>query len=122
MIRISELQNFLRIKILRHNAEIMYLVVPTLGTTFSCSFDNLREIGEVCNEFNLWCHVDAAYAGAAFVCEEYQYLMDGIELMDSFNFNPHQWMLKNSMDLVNTCNVDLILLRHEHEQKVPDFR
>ncbi|RXG54183.1 Aromatic-L-amino-acid decarboxylase [Armadillidium vulgare] len=101
---------------------IPFFVVPTLGTTFSCSFDNLREIGEVCKEFNLWSHVDAAYAGAAFVCEEYQYLMDGIELMDSFNFNPHKWMLKSSMDLVNTCNVDLILLRHEHEQKVPDYR
>ncbi|KAB7496300.1 Aromatic-L-amino-acid decarboxylase [Armadillidium nasatum] len=107
---------------------VKYRSVPSdenysLRTTFSCSFDNLREIGEVCNEFNLWCHVDAAYAGAAFVCEEYQYLMDGIELMDSFNFNPHKWIrLKNSLDLVNTCNVDLILLRHEHEQKVPDYR
>ena len=43
----------------------------------------------------LWLHVDAAYAGSAFVCPEYRYLMDGLELAESFNFNPHKWLLVN---------------------------
>jgi glutamate/tyrosine decarboxylase-like PLP-dependent enzyme len=35
-----------------------------LGTTPSCAFDDLSEIGPVCHQFeNIWLHVDAAYAG-----------------------------------------------------------
>lgn len=36
----------------------------TLGTTSACSFDNLQEIGQVCQQYpDVWIHVDAAYAG-----------------------------------------------------------
>lgn len=70
-------------------------VTATLGTTNSCAFDALDEIGDVCQEEDLWLHVDAAYAGAAFICEEYRYLMRGIEKADTFNFNPHKWLLVN---------------------------
>lgn len=47
-------------------------VVATLGTTGTGAFDALDELGEVCREEGLWLHVDAAYAGTAFVCEEYR--------------------------------------------------
>ncbi|KAF2878751.1 hypothetical protein ILUMI_27426 [Ignelater luminosus] len=107
-------------------------VVATLGTTGTCAFDNLEELGLVCNEENLWLHVDAAYAGSAFVCPEYRHLMKGIELCDSFNFNPHKWMLvnfdcspmwvKNSQYLVEAFNVDRIYLKHQHEGHAPDYR
>jgi aromatic-L-amino-acid decarboxylase len=38
-------------------------VTATLGTTPSCSFDDLNELGPVCNKEGVWMHVDAAYAG-----------------------------------------------------------
>ena len=41
-------------------------VVATLGTTGTCAFDNLDEIGPICNENHLWLHIDAAYAGNCF--------------------------------------------------------
>lgn len=47
-------------------------VVATLGTTGTGAFDPLEELGEVCQEEGLWLHVDAAYAGTAFICEEYR--------------------------------------------------
>jgi aromatic-L-amino-acid decarboxylase len=47
----------------------------------------------VCKELGLYLHIDAAYAGAAFVCPEYRPLLNGVEYADSFNFNPHKWMM-----------------------------
>jgi glutamate/tyrosine decarboxylase-like PLP-dependent enzyme len=40
-----------------------------------------------------WLHVDAAYAGSAAVCPEQQHHFAGLELADSFAFNPHKWLL-----------------------------
>ncbi|XP_056630309.1 aromatic-L-amino-acid decarboxylase-like isoform X1 [Diorhabda sublineata] len=71
-------------------------VVASLGTTGTCAFDDLEEIGRICRKEKMWLHVDAAYAGAALVCPEYRYLLNGIEYVDSFNFNPHKWFLTNS--------------------------
>lgn len=41
-------------------------LVATLGTTPTCAFDALDEIGPICNEYKVWLHVDAAYAGKVF--------------------------------------------------------
>uniref|UniRef100_A0AAX7UT99 Aromatic-L-amino-acid decarboxylase n=1 Tax=Astatotilapia calliptera TaxID=8154 RepID=A0AAX7UT99_ASTCA len=67
----------------------------TLGTTPSCAFDHLTELGPLCNEENMWMHIDAAYAGSAFICPEFRPLLNGVEFADSFNFNPHKWLLVN---------------------------
>ncbi|XP_066152705.1 aromatic-L-amino-acid decarboxylase-like [Euwallacea fornicatus] len=111
---------------------IPFYCVATLGTTSSCTFDRLDEIGPVCNENDVWLHVDAAYAGSAFICPEYRYLMKGIERADSFNFNPHKWLLvnfdcsamwlKDPSWLVNAFNVDPLYLKHEQQGSAPDYR
>jgi hypothetical protein len=41
----------------------------------------------------MWLHVDAAYAGSAFVCPEFRPLMDGMEYADSIAFNPSKWLM-----------------------------
>ena len=107
-------------------------VVANLGTTGTCAFDDIEELAKICNEEDIWIHVDAAYAGAAFACPEYRYLMKGVELCDSFNFNPHKWMLvnfdcsamwvKDARYLVEAFNVDRIYLQHQHEGQAPDYR
>ena len=51
--------------------------------------------GPVCQEYGPWLHVDASYAGNAFICPENQYLMKGVEYAMSFNTNPNKWMLVN---------------------------
>jgi len=42
---------------------------------------------------NIWLHIDAAYAGTAFICPEYRHVMNGIEHAQSFAFNPSKWMM-----------------------------
>ena len=83
-----------------------------MGTTGACAFDNLMELGAIC-EFcscekilffvkrssqlgereQIWIHVDAAYAGSAFICPEFRHFMNGVELTQSFAFNPSKWLM-----------------------------
>ena len=70
-------------------------IVAALGTTSTLAFDPLDQIGKVAQQYNIWLHIDAAYAGSAFLLPEYQYLLKGIEGADSFVFNPHKWLMTN---------------------------
>jgi aromatic-L-amino-acid decarboxylase len=69
--------------------------VATIGTTGSTAIDPLKRIGEICTRHGIWLHVDAAYAGTALLLPEKRWMIDGIELADSFVFNPHKWMFTN---------------------------
>jgi aromatic-L-amino-acid decarboxylase len=71
------------------------MVCATLGTTGVGAVDPLGPIGEVCEREGVWLHVDAAWAGAALVCDEHRWMIEGVERADSFNFNPHKWLLVN---------------------------
>jgi aromatic-L-amino-acid/L-tryptophan decarboxylase len=70
-------------------------VCATIGTTSSNAIDPLPEIGHICRENNLWFHVDAAMSGTAALCPEFRYIHAGVELADSYTFNPHKWMFTN---------------------------
>ena len=70
-------------------------VCATIGTTASNALDPLEEIGAICRAEGIWLHVDAAMSGNAAICPEYRYILNGIELADSFCFNPHKWMFTN---------------------------
>ena len=70
-------------------------VSATAGTTSSNGFDPLPQIGQICREQNLWLHVDGAMCGTAALCPEFRYIHDGLELVDSYAFNPHKWMFTN---------------------------
>jgi aromatic-L-amino-acid decarboxylase len=70
-------------------------VVAAIGTTGSTAIDPLRSIGAISRKFKAWLHVDAAFAGSALVLPEYRWMIDGIELADSFVFNPHKWLFTN---------------------------
>ncbi|XP_039381149.1 aromatic-L-amino-acid decarboxylase isoform X3 [Mauremys reevesii] len=58
---------------------IPFFFCATLGTTPCCSFDRLLELGPICNKENIWMHIDAAYAGSAFICPEFRHLLNGVE-------------------------------------------
>lgn len=70
-------------------------VVATIGTTGTTAIDPLKEIGEICNRFGIWLHVDAALAGTALILPEFSWMIEGKEYIDSLVFNPHKWMFTN---------------------------
>lgn len=92
-----------------------FFVCATLGTTSSQAIDPLLAIGSLCKQFDLWCHVDAAMGGVAAICEEFQYMHQGIDQADSYVVNPHKWLLvnmdcsclfiKNRNCLINALNI-----------------
>ncbi|GIV38852.1 MAG: aromatic-L-amino-acid decarboxylase [Thermonema sp.] len=71
------------------------MVVANIGTTGSTAIDPLADIAAIARQYDLWLHVDAAYAGTACLLPEHRYMIDGIEQADSYVFNPHKWMLTN---------------------------
>ncbi len=48
----------------------------TLGTTSTCAFDRISELGPVCQNNKIWMHADAAYAGLFYLCPEYWYCLN----------------------------------------------
>ena len=68
-------------------------LVATVGTTSFASVDPVRELAGRAHAAGAWLHVDAAYAGTSWICEEERWSADGVELADSLTVNPHKWML-----------------------------
>ena len=107
-------------------------VVATTGTTGSTAIDPLRPIGETCRKHGLWLHIDASYAGTAAILPEKRWMLDGVELADSFVFNPHKWMLVNFdcsayfvrdvPALLGTFSASPEYLKTTHDADVVNFR
>jgi len=70
-------------------------VCATIGTTSSNAIDPIPDIGRICNKEGLWLHVDSAMSGTAAICPEYRHINNGLDLADSYCFNPHKWMFTN---------------------------
>jgi aromatic-L-amino-acid decarboxylase len=68
-------------------------VVATVGTTSFASVDPVRALAERAHAAGAWLHVDAAYAGSAWICDEERWSQDGVELADSLVVNPHKWLM-----------------------------
>ena len=108
------------------------IVVASLGTTGAGGFDPLRPIGEICRRHNIWLHVDAAWAGSALVLPEQRWMIDGIEHVDSFVFNPHKWLFTNfdcsayfvrdPDALIRTFSILPEFLKHAEHGRAIDYR
>lgn len=107
-------------------------VVATIGTTGSTAIDPLEEIGEICAKYDIFLHVDAAYAGTALLLPEKRWMNEGIEYADSFVFNPHKWMFTNfdcsafyvqdEALLVRTFEIMPEYLKTPEDQRVKNYR
>jgi len=67
-------------------------VVATVGTTSTASVDPVPAIAAACAAAGTWLHVDAAYAGSAWVCPELRWSQEGVERADSLVVNAHKWL------------------------------
>jgi aromatic-L-amino-acid decarboxylase len=114
------------------NGLVPCCVVATVGTTSSTGMDPLGAIGKICHRHSLWFHVDAAMAGTAAILPEMGHILSGIELADSFVFNPHKWMFtnfdcsayfcKDPKALTSTFEILPEYLKTDVDRRVKNFR
>ena len=107
-------------------------VVAALGTTGTLAIDPLKPLADICRKYELWLHVDAAFAGTALVLPKHRNMIKGIEQVDSFVFNPHKWMftnfdcsayfVKDTEALIRTFEIMPEYLKTETRGKVKDYR
>jgi aromatic-L-amino-acid decarboxylase len=107
-------------------------VIATLGSTGVGAIDPLRPIAEICQRHGIFLHVDAAWAGSALVLEEWRWMIDGVEDVDSFVFNPHKWLFTNfdcsahfvrePDDLVRTLGILPAYLKTREADRVINYR
>ena len=89
-----------------------FLVIGTAGTVSSGVVDNLRQLRGICDQYDLWFHVDGAYGAPACALPECETLFDGLSDADSIALDPHKWfyspqeagcaLVKNKQHLLDT--------------------
>ena len=69
-----------------------FLVVGNAGTVSTGAVDGLKEIAEVCREFDVWFHVDGAYGAMAAATPDAAGMFEGLGEADSLAVDPHKWL------------------------------
>ena len=70
---------------------IPVLIGATAGTTNAGMIDPLGNCVRSAAAHGLWCHVDAAWAGALIASDELALCLAGIEQADSITIDAHKW-------------------------------
>lgn len=107
-------------------------IIATIGTTSTTAIDPLEEIVQISSKYKIWLHVDAALAGSALILPEFRWMINGIDKVDSFVFNPHKWLFTNfdcsayfvrdAELLIKTLEILPEYLKTQSRGKVNDYR
>jgi len=97
------------------DADRVFAVVASAGSTNAGTVDDLEGVAEVCRSRGLWMHVDGAYGGAALLAPSVRDRFRGIEHADSFIVDPHKWLFA-PFDSCALLYRDPALARAAHRQ------
>lgn len=102
----------LRLEIARDRAEgyLPFCVVGAAGTVNTGAFDDLNALADLCQQEDLWLHVDGAFGAWAVLSEDSKHLASGLERADSLAFDLHKWMYM-------PYELGCVLVRHEEEHR-----
>jgi glutamate/tyrosine decarboxylase-like PLP-dependent enzyme len=94
-------------------------VVAASGSTNVGAIDPLSDIADVCEEFDLWFHVDGAYGGIVGLDPAYTEMTSALNRANSLTLDPHKWL-----QVPYDCGALLVRdrrLNHENYTLVPDY-
>jgi glutamate/tyrosine decarboxylase-like PLP-dependent enzyme len=69
---------------------IPFMIIASAGTTDTGSVDPLDMIADICEQYNIWFHIDGAYGGFFNLIDRCKPLFKGIERSDSLAIDPHK--------------------------------
>lgn len=97
----------------REEGATPFMVCATAGTTVLGAYDPVDAVADVCQDEDLWLHVDAAWGGGALLSPRYKHKLKGIHRADSVTWNPHKLLaapqqcsvfLTRHVGLLKECN------------------
>jgi aromatic-L-amino-acid decarboxylase len=96
-----------------------FCVVGAAGTTNTGSIDDLNTLADLCQQENLWFHVDGAFGAWATIAPKARNKVVGIERADSLALDLHKWMYM-------PYEIGCVLVRHEEQHRkafslTPDY-
>jgi glutamate/tyrosine decarboxylase-like PLP-dependent enzyme len=76
----------------RDRGFLPFCVIGAAGTTNTGAIDDLNALADICQEEDLWYHIDGAFGAWAAIAPRSKHLVAGIERADSLAFDLHKWM------------------------------
>ncbi|RWS23639.1 glutamate decarboxylase-like protein [Leptotrombidium deliense] len=69
-----------------------FFVNCTCGTTVLGAFDPINPLADICEKYNMWLHIDAAWGGGCLLSPKHRNKLNGVERARSITWNPHKLM------------------------------
>jgi aromatic-L-amino-acid decarboxylase len=92
----------------RKDGHLPFCVVGGAGTTNTGAIDDLETLADICQQENLWFHVDGAFGAWAALVPSARHLVAGMERADSLALDLHKWMYM-------PYEIGCVLVRREEE-------
>ncbi len=94
----------------RQDGHRPFCVVGAAGTTNTGAIDDLQALADICEEQDLWLHVDGAFGAWAALAPSAREQVRGMERADSLAFDLHKWMYM-------PYEIGCVLVQHEREHR-----
>ena len=119
------------IKAARRQGLVIMAVIANAGCTAAGLYDRLDLIAEVCDDLQVWLHVDGAHGASALLSDRHKHRLKGIERAASLIWDAHKMMrapglaaavlVQNSAHLDHAFTQQASYLFHDKEQNGFDF-
>ncbi len=100
----------------KERGETPFFVGATCGTTMLGAYDPLNSLAIICKKYGIWLHADGSFGGSLILSKQHRSLMEGIEIADSFAWNPHKLM---NIPLI--CSALLVKKKGVLQQNITDI-
>ena len=94
----------------RQNGYLPFCAVGAAGTTNTGAVDDLNRLADICQQENLWFHVDGAFGAWAILAAKSNNLVAGIERADSLALDLHKWIYL-------PYEIGAVLVRNEQDHR-----